>query len=112
MLILCWIVWLLACAPGLGLRVQCAGVSGELFKFSTDSMEWTDLSATGVVQGTIPSARASHFMTAVGKDIYLLGGFPPPHGEEEGGRRRRQDGGIGGCWAGMRSRRQAGRQLV
>ena len=56
------------------MRVIGAGLSAELFKFSTDSMEWTDLSATGVVQGTIPSARASHFMTAVGKDIYLFGG--------------------------------------
>ena len=37
-------------------------------------MEWTDLSAADVVKGTMPSARARHGMTAVGKDIYLFGG--------------------------------------
>ena len=44
------------------------------FKFSTDSMEWTDLSAAGVVKGDMPSARNGHTMTAVGRDIYLFGG--------------------------------------
>ena len=65
------------------MRAQCAGYSAELFKFSTDSMEWTDLSAEGVVKGTMPSARYWHAMTAVGKDIYLFGGFNIT-GEEEG----------------------------
>ena len=46
-------------------------------------MEWTDLSATSVVQGTMPSARAMHFMTAVGKDIDLFGGYFHDIGEEE-----------------------------
>ena len=56
------------------LKMQCAGYSADLFKFSTDSMEWTDLSAEVVVNGTRPSEREYHDMTAVGKDIYLFGG--------------------------------------
>ena len=64
-------------------RVQCAVESAELFKFSTDSMEWTDLSAEGVMKGTMPSARCGHAMTTVGKDIYLFGGEIAT-GEEEG----------------------------
>ena len=64
------------------MRVQCADDSAELFKFSTDSMEWTDLSAAGVVQGTMPSARGYLAMTAVGKDIYLFGGYTSA-GEEK-----------------------------
>ena len=65
------------------MRVPCAGDSAELFKFSTETMEWTDLSAAGVVKGTMPSARWGHAMTAVGKDIYLHGGWTDG-GEEEG----------------------------
>ena len=47
-------------------------------------MEWTDLSAEGVVKGIMPSARYWHAMTAVGKDIYLFGGYTHAKGEEEG----------------------------
>ena len=47
-------------------------------------MGWTDLSTTSVVKGTIPSARYDFGMTAVGKDIYLYGGFFRFGGEEEG----------------------------
>ena len=62
------------------MRLRCADYSdadysAELFKFSTESMEWTDLSAADVVKGTMPYGRMSHGMTAVGKDIYLFGGF-------------------------------------
>ena len=46
-------------------------------------MEWTDLRAAGVVQDNTPSAREGHAMTAIGKDIYLFGGFTCPFGEEE-----------------------------
>jgi N-acetylneuraminic acid mutarotase len=38
-------------------------------------MEWTDLTASGVMKGTIPYPRGNHKMTTVGKDIYLYGGF-------------------------------------
>ena len=38
-------------------------------------MEWTDLSALGMVKGTMPSARFGHTMAAVGSDIYLFGGY-------------------------------------
>ena len=65
------------------MRVPCAGLSAELFKFSPETMEWTDLSAAVVVKGTMPSARRSHAMTAVGQDIYLFGG-ETDGGEEEG----------------------------
>ena len=49
-------------------------------------MEWTDLSAAGVVKGTMPPAGSGHAMTAVGKDIYLFGGYNYMiyPGEEEG----------------------------
>ena len=65
------------------MRVPFAGDSAELFKFSPETMEWTDLSAAGVVKGTMPSERFGHAMTAVGKDIYLFGGYTG-RGEEEG----------------------------
>ena len=52
-----------------------AGPSGELFRFSTVSMEWTMLDAAAGVTGTSPGARYSHAMTAVGTDIYLNGGY-------------------------------------
>jgi hypothetical protein len=48
---------------------------GELFRFSTISMEWTMLDAAAGVTGTSPSARLSHAMTAVRTDIYLFGGY-------------------------------------
>ena len=54
---------------------SCAGdLSGELFRFSTISMEWTMLDAGAGVTGTSPSARYYHAMAAVGTDIYLFGG--------------------------------------
>ena len=66
------------------MRVQCAGSRiAELFKFATDSMEWTDLSAEGMVKGTMPSGRGDHTMAAVGSDIYLFGGTTDA-GEDEG----------------------------
>jgi hypothetical protein len=57
--------------------------SAELFKFSTVSMEWTNLDAAVGVKGTGPSAgpgggggesRKSHATFAVGTDLYLFGG--------------------------------------
>jgi hypothetical protein len=45
-----------------------------LFKFSTVSMEWTKLDTAAGVEGTGPSARHGHAMSAVGTDLYLFGG--------------------------------------
>ena len=61
------------------MRLQCADGNAQdpdLFKFSTGSMEWADLSSRTaiVVTGTLPSARFSHTMTAVGPEIYVFGG--------------------------------------
>jgi hypothetical protein len=48
-----------------------AGYSQELFKFSTETLTWTNLAfAMGG-----PSARYGHAMTVVGTDIYLFGGI-------------------------------------
>jgi len=63
--------------------------SAELFKFSTVSMEWTDLSAAAVVKGSPPSGRLDHTMTAVGTEIYVFGGWTGS-GEAEGGRGHKQ----------------------
>ena len=49
---------------------------GDLFRFSTVSMEWTMLDAAAGVTGMSPSARNGHAMAAVGTDIYLSGGTP------------------------------------
>ena len=54
---------------------QYAGYSGELFRYSTLSMEWTMLDADAGATGTSPSGRQSHAMTAVGSDIYVFGGY-------------------------------------
>jgi len=90
------------------LQQHCAGagaqaesvLSAGLFKFSTVSMEWTDLSDPAVVTGTglevlvrltsmststisvLPDAMAYSAMTAIGTDIYLFGGYKGP-GEED-----------------------------
>ena len=57
------------------MRLQCAGsASAELFKFSTGSMEWTDLSAANVMSGTKLPTRG-HTMTAIGTEIYVFGGY-------------------------------------
>jgi len=52
-----------------------SGSSGELFRYSTISMEWARLDAAAGVTGTWPSARLSHALAAVGTDIYLFGGM-------------------------------------
>jgi hypothetical protein len=59
-----------ACGP-------CADYSAGLFKFSTVSMEWTNLDAAAGVNGTGPSAGyyGGHAMSAVGTDLYLFGGL-------------------------------------
>ena len=46
-----------------------------MFKFSTVTMEWTNLDAAAGVKGTGPSARGGHTMSAVGTDLYLFGGY-------------------------------------
>ena len=62
------------------MQLKCAGwefLGAEgLFKFSTGSMEWTDLRAAAVVKGTPMYGRYGHTMTAVGTEIYLFGGYP------------------------------------
>jgi hypothetical protein len=54
--------------------LQGVRYSAELFKFSTVSMEWTNLDAAAGVKGTGPSAGPGHATFAVGTDLYLFGG--------------------------------------
>ena len=49
-----------------------AGRCADLFGYSNVSMVWTKLD-TGP-SAPCPSPRSGHTMTAVGKDIYILGG--------------------------------------
>jgi hypothetical protein len=47
---------------------------GELLRYSTISKQFTLLDAAAGVTGTVPSARISCAMAAIGTDIYLFGG--------------------------------------
>ena len=51
-----------------------AGLSKELFRFSTTKMQWEQLDAPQV-SGSPPSTRYDHGMVAVGSDLYVFGGF-------------------------------------
>ena len=53
---------------------EYAGLSGELFRYSTISMEWTLLDEAAGVMGTSPGGRYRHAMAAVGSDVYVFGG--------------------------------------
>jgi hypothetical protein len=50
-----------------------AGVSNELVRLSTTTMQWDQLNASRV-SGSPPSARFNHGMVAVGSDLYVFGG--------------------------------------
>jgi hypothetical protein len=75
----CWLLGLTSCA---GQYAVGKGILWELVRYSTITMAWTMLEkkdekkdAAAGVTGTSPSARWDHAMAAVGKDIYLFGGF-------------------------------------
>ena len=53
--------------------VDRAGVSNELFRFSTTTLQWEQLDAD-LVSGSPPSARSQHAMAAVGSDLFVFGG--------------------------------------
>ena len=50
-----------------------AGVSDDLFRFSTTPLQWEQLDVTRV-SGSPPSARQGHAMVAVGNDLIVFGG--------------------------------------
>jgi hypothetical protein len=60
--------------------------SGELFRFSTISMEWTMMNTAAGVTGTSPRStrifQQNHAMAAVGTDIYHFGGGGDFGGED------------------------------
>jgi hypothetical protein len=64
----------------------CAGLSNELFRFSTTKIQWEQLDAPQV-SGSPPSQRISG-MVSVGSDLYVFGGIT------QGGDRRRCAAGI------------------
>ena len=53
--------------------LDCAGLSNELFRFSTTALQWEQLDAA-LVSGVPPSARAGHIMAVVGSEIFAFGG--------------------------------------
>ena len=53
--------------------LDCAGLSNELFRFSTTALQWEQLDAA-LVSGVPPSARGGHAMAAVGSDLFVFGG--------------------------------------
>jgi hypothetical protein len=60
-------VRLMTCVPR-------AGLSAELWRFSTSSRVWELVDSTAA-NGAGPSARDGHVMTSVGLDLWLHGGF-------------------------------------
>jgi hypothetical protein len=59
-------VRLMTCVPH-------AGLSAELWRFSTSSRVW-ELADSTAANGAGPSARDGHVMTSVGLDLWLHGG--------------------------------------
>ena len=55
------------------LELDRAGLSNELFRFSTTARQWEQLDGLQV-SGSPPSARDLHGMAAVGLDLYVFGG--------------------------------------
>jgi hypothetical protein len=54
--------------------VSHAGVSSELWWFSTSTHVWERADSTAA-NGAGPSARDSHVMTSVGQDLWMHGGY-------------------------------------
>jgi hypothetical protein len=54
--------------------VPYAGLSAELWRFSTSSRVW-ELADSTAANGAGPSARDGHVMTSVGLDLWLHGGI-------------------------------------
>ena len=72
----CWPLCAASSLRGLISRADIMShYSGELFRYSTISMEWTMLDAAVDVTGTSLSARQEHAMSVVGTDIYVFGGY-------------------------------------
>ena len=55
--------------------VTHAGVSTELWRFSTSTRRWVRVD-TPSTNDARPSARADHTMTSVGLDLWVHGGSP------------------------------------
>ena len=51
-----------------------AGVSDDLFRFSTTTFQWEQLNGP-LVSGSPPSARQGHSMVAVGNNLIVFGGL-------------------------------------
>jgi hypothetical protein len=60
-------VRLMTCVPH-------AGLSAELWRFSTATLGWERVDSTAAI-GAGPSARAYHVMTSVGLDLWVHGGY-------------------------------------
>ena len=55
--------------------VEHAGLSAELFRFSTTTNHWTKLNDQPLDKTNLPpSARHGHSMTSVGDDLFVFGG--------------------------------------
>jgi hypothetical protein len=54
--------------------VPHAGVSAELWRFSTSTRVWERANSTSA-NGAGPSARSDHVMTSVGLDLWVHGGY-------------------------------------
>jgi hypothetical protein len=63
-------VRLMTCVPH-------AGLSAELWRFSTATRGWERADSTAA-DGAGPSARAYHVMTSVGLDLWVHGGYTDP----------------------------------
>ncbi len=60
-------VRLMTCVPH-------AGLSAELWRFSTSTRGWERADSTAAANGAGPSARVGHVMTSVGLDLWVHGG--------------------------------------
>jgi len=54
--------------------VPHAGLSAELWRFSTSTRVWERVDSTAA-NGAGPSARGGHVMTSVGQDLWVHGGY-------------------------------------
>ena len=55
-----------------GCMLDRAGLSNELYRFSTTALQWEQLD-TALVSGSPPSGRTGHAMAAVGSDLFVFG---------------------------------------
>ncbi len=60
--------------------VSHAGLSAELWRFSTSTRVWERVDSTAT-NGAGPSARGGHVMTSVGLDLWVNGGLITEGGE-------------------------------